>query len=188
MKRSIGVASATFGLVLAGCSSGPDGEMQTAKSMQSEVATSSSVATSSDRAEAPPGASTDGDPVIVFDYRSEDESRYYYKFSTPDNRESCVISVLKGGEEETGPESSASCHRKDSSAAQSCDAANATGAIVTASRSDYSCDAPAGDFRTLEYGQTIEIHQFKCVSEQSGVTCHFQQAGFKLSPDGVTLY
>lgn len=183
-----GAAAAALMLAIAGCSSGPDGEMETARSQQAEAATSSAVATSSDRAEAPPGASTDGDPVIVFDYRSEDESRTYYKFSTPDDRESCVISIHKGGNE-PGPESSASCHRKDASAAQgSCSEGNATGAVVTASRADYSCDAAEGDFRTLEYGDTIEIHGFKCVSEESGVTCHFGTPGFKLSRDSVTLF
>ena len=116
-----GAAAITFALAVAGCSSGPDGEMETAKSQQAEEATSSSVATSSDRAEAPPGASTDGDPVIIFDYRSEDESHVYYRFSTPENLMSCVITVRKGGNEE-GPESSALCHREDSNASAHCEA------------------------------------------------------------------
>jgi hypothetical protein len=186
-----GAAVAAIAIALVGCStqSDVDEAKASATSMQSASAAESSSDASSRSAAAPPGASTGGDPVIVEEYKSEDDSNYYYKFSTPENAESCVITVRKPGNQDEA-ESAATCHRKDSQAAQSqaCDEANATGASVAPSGARYSCGAVEGDFRTLEFGDTIEVHEFKCVSEESGVTCHFKQPGFKLSRDKVTLY
>ncbi|MCE5288016.1 MAG: hypothetical protein LLG14_02105 [Nocardiaceae bacterium] len=189
MKWLGSAAAAGFALTLAACSSsGPDVEQEHGKSLQSEVSATSSSAAASSSANAPRGASTAGSPVIVFDYRSEDADRTYYKFSTPGNAESCVISVRKG-DTESPPESNATCVRKDAVAHQgSCDASHATGAVVTSTRANYSCDAALGDFKTLEYGDSIDVHGFKCISENAKITCHFSEPGFTLTRDNVTLY
>ena len=184
------VSAAAVTLALAACSSGPDVEKQTGSSFHSEIAASSSSAATSSAANAPRGASTLGSQVIVFDYRSEDSERIYYKFSTPGNAESCVISIRKGLTESL-PESNATCIRKDAKAAQQqgqCDASNATGAVVTSKRADYTCDQPQGDFKTLEYGDAIDISGFRCISEQTKITCHFNEPGFTIERDKVTLY
>lgn len=190
MKWIRSAATAAFALALAGCSSnGPDVEQEHGKSIQSEASATSSSAAASSSANAPRGASTNGSQVIVFDYRSEDADRIYYKFSTPGNAESCVISLRKG-DTETLPESNTTCVRKDAVAAQqtSCDASHATGAVVTSKRASYSCGAAQGNYKTLEYGDAIDVGGFRCISEQSKITCHFSEPGFTLTRDNVTLY
>jgi hypothetical protein len=190
MKWLRSAAAAAFALALAGCgSNGPDLEQQEARSIQSEISATSSSAAASSSANAPRGASTDGSPVIVFDYRSEDADRTYYKFSTPGNAQSCVISIRKG-DTETLPESNATCVRSDATARQqgACDQSTATGAMVTSTRASYSCDDAQGDFKTLEHGDSIEVHNFKCISERDKITCHYGEPGFTLTRDNVTLY